>query len=757
MTRLLAKSTGESLADHTVACIRAAKALLRSSVFEATDRRRIETDLLLSVAFHDLGKAAVGFQAVLRREQRDWEGKRHEALSASLVSSIASVSSATVLSVLTHHKCIPGDGVTSPSEGNLHWEQLYLTDFPASEVWLEMVRQWKANEPLLKREWEEIKAELSPEVQSLINGLKHQFSPLRLAYSWFKRGSGKSAQSRSIPFPERRHAALVRGLTIAADHLGSAHLIPPRIPRLADFQVLKSKPRGFQDRIRHIRGSALLRAPTGSGKTEAALLWAQTNQRKNGRLFYVLPYTASLNAMHKRLGPGFSDEPGIFGTQNVGLLHSNSAAALYFMLASDSDTCSRLDAQKNAKAIAQLAREMWFPIRVCTPHQILRYVLRGHGWESMISEFPNATFIFDEVHAYNPRITGLTLATARLVKSWGAESLFVSATLPDFLAKLIGAALGPLPTVQPVVTDAKDRSVLNRKRHVFQMRPGTLEESLEGVVKEIERNRCTLLVCNHVKTAQRLFLRLENIFGRSARLIHGRFNQKDRTRIEAQLTGRTLPKVVVATQVVEVSLNLDFDQAFSEPAPIDALIQRMGRVNRAGGRPRPAPFVVFEQQVSRHRLYCRCIGSIHHENCRVLRSIAALENLPNPLSEGDLVDAASQVYSVGYDEEERIAFEEGFNHPDLVEFEKNVVAGAYQDWVEQVVDNADGRADVLPVCLVREYEEMRERGLWIEANMLLVPVRFASVRRFVDTSKEPWRIDLPYSPTLGLETSRSRH
>ena len=58
--------------------------------------------------------------------------------------------------------------------------------------------------------------------------------------------------------------------------------------------------------------------------------------------------------------------------------------------------------------VNSLTREMWFPIRVCdTPHQILRYSLQGKGWELMLSEFPNACFIFDEIHAYEPRIIGL--------------------------------------------------------------------------------------------------------------------------------------------------------------------------------------------------------------------------------------------------------------------------------------------------------------------------------------------------------------
>ena len=61
---------------------------------------------------------------------------------------------------------------------------------------------------------------------------------------------------------------------------------------------------------------------------------------------------------------------------------------------------------------------------------------------------------------------------------------------------------------------------------------------------------------------------------------------------------QTLPKILISTQVVEVSLDLDFQQGFTEPAPIDALVQRMGRINRHAAQRQPAKVVVFEEQFS---------------------------------------------------------------------------------------------------------------------------------------------------------------
>lgn len=749
---LLAKSSGESLAAHTAWCLKAGRALLTSLPFPEQERHQLESDVLLAVAFHDAGKAASGFQRVLRGEQKDWGGRRHEILSAAFASLFPDISPAVLFAILTHHKDIPTDGITGDYRGNrsLPWEQLPWED-DLTPVWQEMVQEWQQNRELFRREWLKICKALG---RSDLVSASQDLTALALSRVWMNRSPGKKGQRKSIAFPERYYTSLVRGLTIAADHLGSAHHVPPPIPDLKPFSVLRQDPRPFQKRSGDTEGSAILRAPTGSGKTEAALLWAQRNQRPNGRLFYVLPYTASINAMYRRLGPGVSPtRPGIFGASNVGLLHSRATAALYSMLESDGDACSRLDRQENAKTLSSLAHGMWFPIRVCTPHQILRYVLRGKGWETMLAEFLNACFIFDEVHAYDPRVVGLTLATAKLASCWGGRSLFLSATLPEFLENLIREATGQVLTVVPDHSLAKDQEILDRKRHTLEIRDGTLVENLEGIIRAIETARSTLVVCNHVRTAQAVFDRLRNRFGPDVILLHSRFNQEDRNNIEKDLIANSLPKVLVATQVVEVSLDVDFDQAFIEPAPIDALVQRMGRVNRAGIRA-PASVVVFREQVNRHRLYCECSKNSHEATCRVRRSIEVLQSIQNPISEKDLVAAANHVYAEGYQGEDKQAFDEGFNHPDIIDFEEQLLAGAHQDWVEQVIESTDGTVEIIPACLVDEYKARRQQGLWIEANALLVSIRVKSLSMLkanLNTASDPWVLNRPYSSTKGLE------
>ena len=98
-----------------------------------------------------------------------------------------------------------------------------------------------------------------------------------------------------------------------------------------------------------------------------------------------------------------------------------------------------------------------------------------------------------------------------------------------------------------------------------------------------------LVCCNTVRRAQRVYEKLKESHPElQVELLHGRFNSVDRLEKEKRLLDQMSTKcrpnargnVLVATQVVEVSLDVDFDTIFTEPAPLDALLQRFGRINR---------------------------------------------------------------------------------------------------------------------------------------------------------------------------------
>jgi CRISPR-associated endonuclease/helicase Cas3 len=703
--------------------LRIAEEIASNLPFEDTQSASIIADLQEAIAVHDVGKAAVGFQKSLK--STPW-GKRHEVISASFAS-FQKLKDEVIFAVLTHHKTIPSDGILA-CKGCLNFEEIPLP-LESYAAWLKMAKEWEENKSLFAVEW----AEILSKVKS--NNLKTdlELSPLTLSKAWLDSWQ----QTKKISFDKRVYASLLRGLLMSCDHVASSgiDINIPKIPLLANINHGIQSLYGFQKRASLTFGNLILQAPTGSGKTLAALLWAGKNQKRNGRLFYCLPNTASINAMYLRLSNNY------YGKENVGLLHSRALTSLYSLW--EDDYNSPILRQRNVLLAKSLAKEIWYPIRVCTPHQILRYMLRGKGWELMLSEFPNSCFVFDEIHAYDPVITGFIVATAKFLAEYNASCIFLSATLPDFIKKILEDALSPINFVAPANDDPSDRAIIEKKRQNLQIVDGNMLVNIERVINAINNDaRSTLIVCNHVPSAQIVFEELSKRGVNDVILLHSRFCRRDRDAIENVIQER-LPKVLVATQVVEVSLDVDFDQAFLEPAPIDALIQRLGRVNRKGERP-PAAVFVFTDQLGKYPVYDKYI---------VARSLVELQNLSNPLREMDLIDVANRVYGKGYEGENLERYNNALNHPLIKGFKEKLIAGLHYDWTKEVIEQTDGTLDLLPRCLLSQYEAYQSQGLWIESNRLLVPVRVTSLSylsQYLDKSHDPWVINKPYSASLGL-------
>jgi len=96
MEKILAKSTGETLSEHTIHCLEAAEGIVNSLPFPEKERRQIGKDVFTAVSLHDAGKAARGFQEVMVGKKKGWDGKRHEILSAALASSTPGLPPAVV-------------------------------------------------------------------------------------------------------------------------------------------------------------------------------------------------------------------------------------------------------------------------------------------------------------------------------------------------------------------------------------------------------------------------------------------------------------------------------------------------------------------------------------------------------------------------------------------------------------------------------------------------------------------------------------
>ncbi len=742
---------GESLLEHSIQTAQISQSVLAKLPLSIETRAQIEKTIFLCCALHDVGKAARGFQNSLRPAGGIW-GRRHEILSTAVAAQICpELNVAGLFAILTHHKSIPADNETT--ERCLPPEQL---PFEETNVWTEMVNDLKANSIPLVEYLKELSNELG--IEWNLDRFDGNVSGVGVSKFFLNRTYQREAALRCGE--DLRWISLMRGLLITSDHLASAGeeyipsvpVLSDQVPNIRNIELGEKKILPFQERCGTLNGSGILKAPTGSGKTLAMLLWATENQETNGRLFYTLPYTASINAMYKRLSKMFPQD-------SVGILHHKNAAFLFRIYESEHST----KAHEFAKSLASLARELYFPIKVLTPHQILRVALRGKGWELGLAEFPNACFIFDEIHAYDPLIVGLIVASAKWLQLMGAKILVASATMPSFLEKIFRDEL-QIPEcniVEPDPTNEKDKIVRDKKRHKVQVIEGSLISNLENIINDIRCNptKKVLIVCNYVATSQEVCKELSKQGIQDFVLLHARFNSQDRYCIEEGITSKNPPRVLVATQAVEVSLDIDYDCGYTEPAPIDALAQRFGRVNRKGER-EPALVTVYEQQSvdTARPIY----------DPKLVHDTVDLLKMQGVLSEDNLVEILNSVYRDGYCGDLLERYERGLHHPSIENFDENIIAGTYNDWIEEIIEKTDGQIEVLPFkaidengverSLYDEFVSLQRKHEYLGARMLLVPIRVTqffvakqkgTIRR--DSRIDEWVTTLMYSSKLGLD------
>ncbi|WP_208615379.1 CRISPR-associated helicase Cas3' [Streptomyces rubellomurinus] len=573
----------------------------------------------LSGLYHDGGKLPDGCQQMLLGRVRSW-GERHEVVSLGFLPILVpdeQLCGWVAAGVATHHRALTGSNGRDLRflYHGLTPEDLAKRIGPIDENAVTALLGWlhtTATAAMLPT---------TPETSSLSStdliDAAHR-TLTELLHRWDRRVTPDVGLA----------AVLLQGAVTVADHLssahGSVHTTQPfdhRFrPALEEQMAAKGRAlREHQVRAAGTSGHLLLRAPTGSGKTEAVLLWAarqvtELTQHSGGvpRVFFTLPYLASINAMADR----FADLLG--NPDLVGVAHSRAAsyhlaAAIHSTDSPDSEEqeetgpCQQSEA---TKALARAAATRLFreSVRVGTPYQLLRAALAGPAHAGLLVDAANSVFILDELHAYDSRRLGYILATARLWERLGGRIAVVSATLPDVLADLFKDTLAQAPAL----VDTPDLGL--PPRHRLQVRRHHLTDpaTTHEIRARLDRGQSVLVVANNVAHALALFSELAPHCGAlhgddSAFLLHSRFTRQDRSRIEQNIRNRfasaaahRLPGLLVATQVVEVSLDLDLDVLFTAAAPLEALLQRFGRINRLGAYD-PADVIVHTPAWKRRR------------------------------------------------------------------------------------------------------------------------------------------------------------
>ncbi|WP_440106019.1 CRISPR-associated helicase Cas3' [Streptosporangium sp. H16] len=598
LREMLAKSAPkEKLTAHLAATL-AGAVVLRRRVGKVALLERATSGLFWPAAClaglcHDAGKIPDGFQAMLRGAVRSW-GERHEVVSLGFLPGLIGDESLlrwVATGVATHHRSLEGErGSLTLAYGGVteeEWRER-LQPLPgdvAAELadWLAATASY-AGLPVTPSQAEEL--DVLGEARRLFEGVRE---------TW------------ELPVaPDKGLAAvLLQGAVTLADHVSSAHgTLHVGQPLDGEFRPTLEKTfaakgrnlRPHQTEAAAVDGHLLLRAPTGSGKTEAGLLWAAGQvaaiaDETGGvpRVFYTLPYLASINAMSERLGALLGDRT------LVGVIHSRAASYhLAAAICPEDGEDEHVEAARKAVSRAAATRLFRETVRVGTPYQILRGALAGPAHSGTLIDAANSVFVLDELHAYDPQRLGYILATAGLWERLGGRVAVLSATLPDALERLFREVLDQ----DAHLVEASTAGTRLRHRLATRGRHLTDPESVEEIKGRLASGESVLVVANNVADAQHLFAELAPEVGdETAFLLHSRFRRMDRSALERAIGerfgvgGPRRPGLVAATQVVEVSLDVDFDCLFTSAAPLEALLQRFGRVNRVAARP-PADVVV---------------------------------------------------------------------------------------------------------------------------------------------------------------------
>ncbi|MFW5416438.1 CRISPR-associated helicase Cas3' [Nocardiopsis sp. CNT-189] len=404
-------------------------------------------------------------------------------------------------------------------------------------------------------------------------------------------------------------------------------------------------------------GLMVIEAPTGEGKTEAALAAAEVMAARSGAngLFFALPTQATGNQIFDRVLDDWVTRLPQGTPPTVGLVHGKAARHEKFH---DLPLAGVGEHGQDAVTASQWMRggkkALLSPVSVGTIDQLLFAGVSAPHVMLRHTALAGKAVVVDEVHAYDTYMAQILHRVLRWLGLHGVPVILLSATLPPAArAALVDAyapgADGTVDAGYPQVTWVESADPAEPAPAESFFAPSVEEASAPRVgVRAAERTEeraadlaveffpegegplplarriadltadggCALAVRNTVGRAQELYDGLVGLFGaEQVTLVHSRFTADDRNRLDAslrerfgppkkdeetgdaiELPGRPSRHVVVATQVAEQSLDVDFDLVASDMAPVDLLLQRAGRLHRHR-RPKPRPEALREPKL----------------------------------------------------------------------------------------------------------------------------------------------------------------
>ena len=625
-------AVAEVLLQHEppATCIRAAKVL---SVDEAAAQRWIAA----SAGLHDFGKAIAGFQAKWPDGQRQVALNGLDFMPATMACDNHSLATAALLTPrLAHLSSAPpqwcADVVQAISAHHgYHFQPVQVA---AGKPRRESPRWVAAREAILQAYWMTLAPQGVPGAEALplpmvnwLAGLTSVADWIASNPDWFPMGERRDSLTEYYRYAKELASQALQQIRWPGyvPLLLEEVDLDERLGRIVQRQGVTARPlqRGGDQLLRDVCGPALLlvEAPMGEGKTELAFLAHLRLQAANQHrgLYVALPTQATGNAMFERATTflrAFASGP-----MDVQLVHGGAAM--------NEDLRALRDINQSAQET--LAASAWFgqrrrpllsPYGVGTVDQALYAVLNVKHHFVRLWGLSNRVVVLDEVHAYDTYTSGLIDMLLRWLKALGCSVVLMSATLPRSRRNELLAAWGADGQAAPepdyprllLADDAGVRALQVAARPLAPIALSGLGSEIEALADAamagIAGGGCGALIVNTVQRAQNLYVALQSrIAATELRdvtllLFHARFPADERAELERRVRWlfgfegeRPSRALLVATQVVEQSLDVDFDFLLSDLAPVDLLLQRAGRLHRHV-RPRPEAHAQARLQVA---------------------------------------------------------------------------------------------------------------------------------------------------------------
>lgn len=374
-----------------------------------------------------------------------------------------------------------------------------------------------------------------------------------------------------------------------------------------------------KQKIYHTPHLFILEDVTGAGKTEAAVLLAHKLMQveQGSGIYFALPTMATANAMYARMSAIYKQMFDATALPSLVLAHGSRDMAKEFQQSVVPDNSSlesnyaqdelAASAHCNAWLADNKKKALLAGVGVGTIDQALLAILPSHHQSLRMLGLLHKILIVDEVHACDAYMHELLCALLHAHAVAGGSAILLSATLPQQQRQaLLDSFAKGGGVVEPKVCDKNyplltclsaknfsETAVATRKevRRTVAVQFLSEEQAIYSLLAETaKQGQCACWIRNTVKDAITSYQQLKELYPDvKVELFHARFALGDRLDIEKHVVQRfgkdsttttRAGRVLIATQVVEQSLDLDFDVLITDLAPIDLIIQRAGRLHR---------------------------------------------------------------------------------------------------------------------------------------------------------------------------------